>query len=109
MSNIDYSRLITAEENEDRATVARQEAVKAECSRRIRSALDSRTLANLQGAAIAGMLSTEEMTWFRDSQTWIVAMLHSSRQLAQDPEADFAEDANWPPLPKAVAALAVAY
>lgn len=109
MSNIDYTRLVTAEEHRDLAAAAHHAAVKTECSRRIRSVLDAHTVANLQGAAIAGILETEEMTQLRAGQAWIVDMLHASRMLAQDPEADFTADVSWPPLPEAVVALAAAY
>lgn len=109
MNTIDWSRKITAAEAMAHQQDAWATAVRQECSRRISAVLDSHTVANIQGAAIAGQLDGGQMVVFRAGHAWVTEMLATSRRLAQQaPGVTEAEDP-WPPLPEGVAALAAEF
>jgi hypothetical protein len=97
MSNIDLTRIITAEEKAARQEAARRAARKSECRARIFAVVDQTAQMNLAAAAAAGALTEEQMTIYRSGLSWIHAM-----------RAACAEE-TWPDLPPGVAALAARY
>lgn len=106
---IDFSRKVTAEMKAEMARAAHVEAVKTACRRRIYAVLDAPTVANIQGAAIAGELDAGQMAVFRAGRAWVDAMLAACRAMADDPASDWRADASWPAVPDGVNELAARY
>lgn len=97
MSNIDLTRIITADDKAAQQTAMRLAARKADCRARIFAVVDQTAQMNLAAAAAAGALTEEQMTVYRSGLSWIHAM-----------RAACAEE-TWPDLPPGVAALAAQY
>lgn len=92
--------------------------IKAEASRRIFNIASANTQMNMTGAAtrIAGINpsartseQTAEMADYEASLDWVTAMRSNVLTLVAVPATDFKDDANWPDVPAAVAALAATY
>jgi len=92
--------------------------VKAECKRRIYARASQETQANMTAAAAvivgkpAGERSEDEqqvLAAFAIAMEWVKAMRATVATLAADAQADFRNDANWPPLPPEAAELAAVY
>jgi microcystin-dependent protein len=109
MSNINLSLLITAEAKITAAMAARVEAARAECRRRILAVAAEHTQMNMTGAAAAGLFTAEQQAAYAQAVGWIAAMRGAWPLIAADPEADIADDAEWPACPAEVVALAAAF
>lgn len=111
MSNIDFSHIITAEQKAANRAAQRAAALKAECSRRIVAVLDPFTIANIQGAAIAGDLDTERLEQFRKARQWMMAMQQHCRERIAASEGVSEDDigAGWPSIPREVVVLATEF
>ena len=109
MPTIDLTRLVTAADKTAAALAARRAAASAECTRRIDAVCDPYARENLAGAAIAGLLTEDEMTTYRAGVEWIGAMRAAWAVLVADPAADLAADAGWPAVPAGVAELAARF
>lgn len=81
---------------------ARRARVRAECAARIDAVADLPAQVNLQGAALAGLLSYEEAATFRAGIEWILDMRRAARALSADP----GRFGDWPEAPAGFAALA---
>lgn len=99
MSNIDLSRIITAEARAAAVQASRRAARKAECRQRILDVMDELTQINLAAAASLGVLDTAQVQTYRDGLTWMAGM----RAAAGD------EAADWPPCPEGLDTLAAAF
>ena len=106
MSNIDLSRIITAETRAAEAVALRAEACKAECRARIFAVADATAQMNLAAAAAAGGLDADQMLAYRSGLDWIAAMRVACQTLIADGAADASDDATWPAIPDGVTALA---
>lgn len=104
MGKIDYSQMVTARTHAAVEGEARRAALKAACSARIRAVLDPYTTANLQGAAIAGMLDAAQMAAFRSGQDWVAAMRGACRAAIAA-----GDDPAWPEPPEALVDLAAEF
>lgn len=109
MSNIDLSRIITAEAKAVTAAAERAALARAECSRRIFAVASETTQMNMTGAAAAGLFSEAQTAAYAASVQWVGAMRAAWPVIAADAEADIADDAEWPECPAAVVALAAAF
>ncbi|WP_212525842.1 hypothetical protein [Actibacterium sp. MT2.3-13A] len=87
----------------------RIEAVKSETTRRIDAAAAPHTRENMIGAAAAGVLTASQQAAYAASVQWIADMRAACQALIADSTADYRADANWPPLPPEVAALAAQF
>lgn len=105
MSNIDLSRIITADTLAAEAAAGQALACKAECRARIFAVVDATAQMNLAAAAAAGGLDAGQMQAYRDGLGWIAAMRATCQGLI-DNAALPADDAAWPAVPAGVAALA---
>ncbi|GGO59984.1 hypothetical protein SAMN05444398_110131 [Roseovarius pacificus] len=123
MSNIDFSRIISAGDAADRRLAAHRDAVKAECRRRILSALPFEVQTNIaqaiashanalasgldpDGAEAALGLLAEDIAGAAATRDWIARMRAACAELGTDPHAPYRDDTAWPTLPASVAALA---
>lgn len=106
MSNVDLSRIISAETRAAQALAARAEICKAECRTRIFAVVDATAQMNLAAAAAAGGLDADQMLAYRDGLDWIAAMRAACQTLIADAGADAGDDAAWPAIPDGVSALA---
>jgi hypothetical protein len=97
MSNIDLSRMITADTKADQAAAERLATRKAECRARILAVVDMTAQLNLAAAAGAGALDAEQMSLYRAGVEWI-------RQMRAACVAG-----PWPPVPPGVSELAAQY
>jgi hypothetical protein len=104
MPNIDFSQLISAEAKAEEVAKERARGIKAECEMRIVTLLDTYTVANMQGAAIAGELSEADMAIFKAARAWVDEMIQASRVAITS-----GEDPAWPDTPEGVAELAARY
>lgn len=106
MSNIDLTRLITADAKSAVATLQHGELARAECRRRIFAVADETAQINLAAAAAAGTLDDTQMAVYRSGLDWVAQMRAACRVLADDPQRSASDDAEWPPLPDGLADLA---
>ena len=83
------------------ARLARRARIRSECRNRIRAEIDLPAQVNLQGAALAGLLTYEEAEVFRAGQEWIFDMLRAARARSADP----GRCGDWPSPPEGLAAL----
>ncbi len=104
MSNVDLSRLITAQDRATRNDTARAARIKAACAARITAVLDDRTLLNIQGAAILGTLKKPDMDVFRAGRGWIAAMQAECRRAIAA-----GDSPSWPEAPAGLSDLADAF
>lgn len=104
MTNIDFSKLVTAEVRAQPLDTERRIALKAEAARGIEAVLDRQTQLNLIAAAVAGDLSPPEMVVFRASRRWIAGMLEASRSAAVS-----GSKPEWPETPPGIAELAAKF
>lgn len=91
---IDLSKMFTAQDKEAQTEAWLQASRKSECRAKILAVVDTTAQLNLNAAAAAGMLTTEQMAAYRSGLAWIHAM-----RAAQ-------ADGNWPDVPAGVAELA---
>jgi hypothetical protein len=98
MSNIDLSRIVTAEARANATAAAVLETHKAECRARIFAVADAIAQMNLAAIAAAGMLAPDQMTVYRAGLAWIDAM-----------RAACATGTGWPKVPDGVAELAARF
>lgn len=96
--------MVTSEDKAATAVAAAISAIKADCGARIIAELDQNTLLNIQGAAISGELTADEMEVFKAGRTWVAAMQDASRAAIVG-----GVDPVWPELPDGVAELAAEY
>lgn len=89
---------------------------RAECARRIFAAASANTQNNLNAYInvlnAKGALTNPEkadVAAFGEAFLWIAAMRSTWKQLLAAGDADFRNDAKWPPLPAAAAALAARF
>lgn len=75
---------------------------RAACRARIRAVIDLPAQVNLQGAALAGLLTWEEAELFRQGQEWILDMRRAAHARAADP----GRFGDWPQPPAGLAELA---
>ncbi|MDM8166149.1 hypothetical protein [Roseovarius sp.] len=122
MSNIDLTKLVTADDKARRVAEARALASKEECRRRILAVVDAATQMNLVQAMLVrdtgphGELGEEQVATptLRDGdvdtihqmQVWIAAMRAACAAVAGDPSHPPAADAHWPAPPDGLAELA---
>ena len=97
MSNIDFSRVITAERKAEAADAELAAQRKAECRARIFAVVDQTAQMNLAAAAGAGSLDEAQMAVYRAGLAWIHGMRAAKA------------DGNWPDVPPGVAELAAAF
>jgi hypothetical protein len=109
MSNIDLSRLITAEAKAAAAVAERADAARAECRRRILAVASEHTQMNMTGAQAAGLFTAPQAAAYAASVQWVAAMRAAWPAIAADADADIADDAEWPECPAEVLALAAAF
>ncbi|MCJ7874812.1 hypothetical protein [Phaeobacter sp. J2-8] len=118
MSNIDFSRLVTAQDTAAQIAAAHATSVKAECKRRILAqfpfeaqhniaqAVNIYTAALVQGGtqveaeALSG-LCQEDMALFAAGRRWIAAMQATCRARI----AEMQDSAAWPTFPEGLAEL----
>jgi hypothetical protein len=94
IGSVDLSQVITSEDKAALTEAKWRAARKAECRALILAVVDETAQLNLNAAAAAGMLTTEQMAAYRSGLDWIHAM-----RAAQ-------VDGNWPDVPPGVAELA---
>jgi len=109
MSNIDLSKLITAEEKSAHARIRRALAVKAECRARILAVADETAQMNLAQAASAGLFDAGTMHIHRTGVAWVASMRRTCQALIDEPARDYREDAAWPAVPPGVRELSDSY
>ncbi|WP_138919486.1 hypothetical protein [Oceanicola sp. S124] len=101
MGRLDRDPLLQPSKQVDE-TERRRARMKAECRSRIRAVIDLPAQVNLQGAALAGLLSYEEAEVFRAGQEWILDMRRAARGRSSDP----GRFGDWPEPPEGLVALA---
>ena len=122
MSNIDLTKLVTADDKARRAAEARALAAKEECRRRILAVVDAATQMNLVQAMLvrdtgphgepgeeqvaAPTLRDGDVATIHQMQVWIAAMRAACAAIAGDPSHPPAADAHWPAPPDGLAELA---
>lgn len=121
MSQIDFSRVITAEDKAAEAAAARASRIKAECGRRIFAIADETTQANivqagvvfsatlLEGATRAEALAAAglregDLTRAAEWRTWVAAMVDACRAAI-----DTGAEPVWPEVPPGAAELAARF
>lgn len=126
MTNIDHSRIVTASMTRARQRLARQNAAKAECARRIKAVVDLPTQMNLAAALFAHSaetrhgatpgdaaampgLSEQDIVTLLEMRRWITAMRQACAKAAADPGLSPAADGHWPAPPAGLAALAARF
>lgn len=105
MSLIDFAQMQTAKDTARSAQDAHLAAVRAACGARIHGVCSAATQLNLAAAAAAGRLSKKDAGTHTALLDWVDAMRATATRLGAQPEVDVTEDANWPALPKGVAAM----
>jgi hypothetical protein len=98
--DVDFSQVVTAEQNAEAAEAKRVAAIKAECRAAILAVADETAQMNLAAAASAGLLSAGQMQIWIAALGWVAAMRseYARAALAGD-------DPAWPDLPEGVADL----
>ena len=109
MSNIDLSKIVTAQDKAAEAAETRATLVKASCKRRIYAVASAEAQMNIIGARAAGSFDAAQQDAYAASVQWIADMRAACQTLITDAEADYADDANWPDCPPGAAALAAAF
>lgn len=104
MSNIDFSKVITAQEKATQAAQMRAAALKKECENEIKGILDDNTVKNMFGAKMLGNLTADEETVFAAGQAWVMNMILECRRAVAD-----GDDPVWPAVPDGLIALAEKY
>lgn len=100
MSNIDFSKAITAEQKAEADAVAAKEAAKAECARRIAAEFSPATQINLASAKAMGSLTAKQEADYKSALAWVKKMREVWPKI-KDPE----DDASWPVPTKAASKL----
>jgi len=98
-----------AEDKTAEALAARGARIKAECKRRIYAAASAEAQMNIIGAQAAGQFDAPQQAAYAASVQWIADMRAACAAIVADPALDERNDANWPPCPSEVAALADAF
>jgi competence protein ComGC len=88
---------------------AREARVKAENRRRIYAVASERAQSNINAAAAAGLLSPDQLVAYQRHVRWIAEMRAACQRLAENPDLNLADEANWPACPQEVVALAAAH
>lgn len=98
--DVDFSQVVTAEQEAAAAAAKRIAAIKAECRAAILAVADETAQMNLAAAASAGLLSNAQMATWVSALGWVAAMRgeYATAALAGD-------DPAWPDLPEGVADL----
>lgn len=126
MTNLDLSRLVTAETKAAAAREAHRRAAKRECRRRILSVADEATQMNLatallvrHAAALRGGAETDcahasglgqaDVSTVLAMRRWISEMRAACATVAADPLQPPEDDALWPAPPANLAALAARF
>jgi hypothetical protein len=91
------------------AAVATAPTVNAECQRRTYAALFDSAQKNMMANAVAGNLTADELTAWKEEVAWISSMQTVCRALIAAADSTYTEDPLWPPAPAAAAALARQY
>lgn len=98
MSNIDMTRILTADAKQAARGQQQQQQRKAECRARILAVWDQPAQLNLAAAASLGALSATQLRSYKAGVRWVRAM-----------RAAAATGARWPTPPKGLADLAAAF
>lgn len=109
MGKLDFSKVITPESVASDKAHAREAAIKAACSARIKAILDANTVSNIQGAFLADTLTADEKSIFATGHAWVTDMLAACRAMVDEPDADWESDAAWPVMPDGVVDLAARF
>jgi len=109
MSNIDLTRIITAQDKAAQAAQARASSIKTECKARILAVCNEVVQINLAAAAAAGRLSPDQQAAFGAGLQWIEDMRAACAARIADTATDPSERADWPPVPVGVAELTQAF
>jgi len=99
----------TPEQIAARQAVARAQAVKATCKRRIYAVTSAEAQMNIMGARTAGNFDAAQQDAYVAWVQWIADMRAGCAALITDAEADYTADTNWPACPPEVAALAAEF
>jgi hypothetical protein len=105
MSNVDLSKLITADSKQAAHQAQRTALVKAECRRRIFAAASDAAQTNLTAASSADLLDDQQKVAWVAALGWVSAMRAACIPLIADLDADHTADSAWPDLPDGVAEL----
>jgi hypothetical protein len=81
---------------------------KAECACRIYAVASQVAQTNMAAVAAAGVMTAEDMTTYREGLVWIASM-RAAWVVVGAKATDPLDDANWPAVPKNVAALAARF
>ena len=98
--DVDFSQVVTAEQEAEAAEAKRIAAIKAACRAAILAVADETAQMNLAAAASAGLLSAAQMATWVSALGWVSAMRGEyarARLVGDDPA--------WPDLPEGVADL----
>ncbi|MCR9274400.1 MULTISPECIES: hypothetical protein [unclassified Mameliella] len=101
MSNVDLTKIVTAEERAEAEALARAQAIKAEVQARIFAVVDQNTQASLLAAMVADALDPADQATFVAGQTWIEATKQAGRDAIENDTVPV-----WPAIPAGVADLA---
>ena len=104
MSNIDFTRQLSAADRVARARSARDEALRGECGALISAALPVTTQLNLAAAAALGSLGCAETRSYGAAQAWVGAMRTACANAIKTQG-----EARWPEAPKGLARLVERY
>lgn len=91
------------------AVIVTEQAVKAECARRIYAVASDNAQKNMMANAIAGNFTADDVTAWRNGVTWISAMQTICRALIVAGDPTYADDSHWLTAPADAAALAARY
>lgn len=122
MSNISFSKIVTAEAKAQKAATVRAQAVKEECRRRILRVIPFEAQQNIaqamavhaaeiaHGASkpeakLVSGLETSDFLTAQNGRQWIASMQATCRAIADNPTADPTDDAAWPAPPELLVAL----
>ncbi|UYV37190.1 hypothetical protein N4R57_19890 [Rhodobacteraceae bacterium D3-12] len=104
MSKIDFTKTKTAEAVAEQSLQQRAAQLKAECRKRILQVLGEHSLLNIQGAAIAGGLTADQLKSFQTARVWVAANQSACRVASVSGDAP-----DWPEVPPEVTALAAEF
>jgi hypothetical protein len=86
-----------------------KQIINTECGRRIYAVASDNAQKNMSANAIAGNLSADDLTAFKNGTIWITAMQNAARALIVATDSTYADDSHWPVCPPEAAALAAKY
>lgn len=99
MSQIDFSKLMSAEAIRQKQQHARAAAIKATCRARILAVVDQTRQMNLTAAAAAGLMEPDQHRAWLAALGWIELMRQTCAQYIRQAQVDDVEALEWPQVP----------